>query len=268
MIGIYKITNNINGKCYIGQSIDIQRRWEEHLYKNSHCLLLKYALHKYGVNNFTFEVIEECQPEDLNNREIYWIKYYNSFGDNGYNLTAGGGGTLKYNLESIYEDFQKTGSLEKTSKNIGCHIGTVRRVLREYGINLHEQSDAKPVEKIHPQTLQVIKQYTSIQEAADDVGVNRSAITLALNGTNKSAAGYFWKLKDEEKIFEPQIIKSWKTKVQQIDKKTNKILAEFNSAADAAESLGKDRKNGGSQISAVCNGRKKTAYGYIWKKFD
>ena len=57
MIGIYKITNTINGKCYIGQSIDIERSWQEHLYKNSTFLLLKYALHKYGVNNFTFEVI-------------------------------------------------------------------------------------------------------------------------------------------------------------------------------------------------------------------
>lgn len=266
MIGIYKITNIINGKCYIGQSIDIERRWQEHLYKNSTCLLLKYALHKYGVNNFTFEVIEECKPEELNSREIYWIKYYDSFGDNGYNLTAGGGGTLKYNLEAIYEDFQKTGSLEKTSKNIGCHVGTVRRVLREYGINLHEQSDAKPVEKIDPKTLKVIKSYSSIQEAADDIGISRGAITKALNGTHKSAGGYFWKVKGEEKIFESQPVKQWTTKVQQIDRYTKKVIAEFDSIADAAESLGKDRKNGGSQISAVCNGRKKTAYNYIWKK--
>ena len=54
----------------------------------------------------------------------------------------------------------------------------------------------------------------------------------------------------------------------QINKNTNEIIKEFDSAADAAEFLGKDRKNGGSQITAVCNGRKKSAYGYNWKKID
>lgn len=55
MIGIYKITNKINNKCYIGQSIHIEQRWEEHLYKNSKCSLLKYALYKYGVDNFVLK---------------------------------------------------------------------------------------------------------------------------------------------------------------------------------------------------------------------
>lgn len=266
MIGIYKITNTLNGKCYIGQSIDIQRRWEEHLYRSSNCIFLKYALYKYGASNFTFEVIEECEPEMLNEREMYWIKYYNSFGDDGYNLTAGGSGTLKYNLEVVYEDYLVTQSIEKTAKNIGCHKNTVRRILREYGINLHEQSDAKPIEQIDTQTLKVIKQYTSIQEAADEMGVEHAAIRMALIGKHKTSAGYYWRFAGEDKQFEVATVKQWKTRVQQLDYNEDIVLNEFESAADAAEYLGKERKNGGSQITAVCNGRKKSAYGFRWRK--
>ncbi len=78
----------------------------------------------------------------------------------------GGDGTVKYSVEAIYEEFCKTNSIEKTAKNIGCATSTARRVLREYGINLHEQSDAKSVECIDVNTLKVINKFLSIEEAA------------------------------------------------------------------------------------------------------
>lgn len=92
--GIYKITNKINGKCYIGQSIDIIKRWKTE-YKwhhiNKHLLA---AFNKYGLENFNFEIIEECEPSLLNEREQFWISIYNSFDRNfGYNKTLGGAGT-------------------------------------------------------------------------------------------------------------------------------------------------------------------------------
>lgn len=178
----------------------------------------------------------------------------------------GGDGTVKYSVEAIYEDYLTTQSIEKTAKNIGCHVSTARRILREYGINLHEQSDAKPIEQIDTKTLQIIKQYTSIQEAADEMGVEHGAIRMALNGTHKTSAGYYWRYIGENKQFESATVKQWKTKVQQLDYNEDIVINEFESAADAAEYLGKDRKNGGSQISAVCNGRKKSAYGFRWRK--
>lgn len=68
MIGIYKIQNKQNGKIYIGQSNDIERRIKEHCYPNrykkSRCLI-DYAIHKYGVENFTYETVEECSLEEL-----------------------------------------------------------------------------------------------------------------------------------------------------------------------------------------------------------
>lgn len=98
MCGIYKITNTINGKCYIGQSTNINKRWNNHkCYKSQHkenwsAFPLYRAIEKYGIENFTFEVLEECFPEQLNEKEVQYIKEYNSFGE-GYNQTSGGDGT-------------------------------------------------------------------------------------------------------------------------------------------------------------------------------
>ena len=59
MIGIYKITNLINDKKYVGQSIHIDRRWKEHIYQNRNSAIHQ-AIEKYGIENFIFEIIEEC----------------------------------------------------------------------------------------------------------------------------------------------------------------------------------------------------------------
>ena len=88
--GIYKVTNKINGKVYIGQSVDIGRRWHEHMAAKDDIYFHK-AIQKYGVENFEWEVIEKCKKKDLDEREIYWIEYYDSF-NKGYNCTKGGEG--------------------------------------------------------------------------------------------------------------------------------------------------------------------------------
>jgi len=90
IIGIYKITSP-SGKIYIGQSIDIYNRWiKGHKYSNSRKIgvgkKLKNSYIKYGHENHKFEIIEECSTEQLNEREIYWINFYNSY-KNGLNST-------------------------------------------------------------------------------------------------------------------------------------------------------------------------------------
>ena len=92
MIGIYKITNDITGKVYIGQSVDIFRRWKQH---QEHCLHYELSKEDWHIDlynnpqNYSFKVIEVCQKEELDTKEIYWIDYYNSFND-GLNKTSGG----------------------------------------------------------------------------------------------------------------------------------------------------------------------------------
>ena len=90
---IYKITNIQNNKCYIGQTKNYEKRWKEHKYllnKNKHeNIYLQYAWNKYGENNFIFEVIEFVN--NYNERERYWISFYNSTDHNfGYNFLKGG----------------------------------------------------------------------------------------------------------------------------------------------------------------------------------
>lgn len=94
--GVYKIENTINGNIYVGVSIDCDYRKKSHIrllnnnkHTNSH---LQRAWNKYGEKSFIFSIIEKCNKEDLPQREIYWISYYDSC-NNGYNQTYGGDGT-------------------------------------------------------------------------------------------------------------------------------------------------------------------------------
>ena len=90
MIGIYKITKISNGKSYIGQSNDIERRFKEHQSKGkSSRIPLDIAIQKYGIYAFTYEILEECPLNKLDEREQYWIKYYDTV-NNGYNCSYGG----------------------------------------------------------------------------------------------------------------------------------------------------------------------------------
>jgi len=77
MTGIYKITNLINGKFYIGLSCNIRRRFWEHTSKANKrcgaCPILARAMRKYGSKNFIVEVLEECQEHELSAREVFWI---------------------------------------------------------------------------------------------------------------------------------------------------------------------------------------------------
>ena len=98
MVGIYKIQNLLNNKVYVGQSNDILRRWRDHktnafnLNDHNYNTHLYRSIRKYGLQNFSFEVLEECSTSELDTKEIYWISHYNSFFE-GYNLTMGGDGS-------------------------------------------------------------------------------------------------------------------------------------------------------------------------------
>ena len=109
MIGIYKITNLTNGKSYIGQSIHIERRWIEHCLPSADSAIAK-AIQKYGKEQFSFQVIEECSKEQLNEKEEYYISYYNTVVPNGYNIMDWVDGNSVYYridkeiLQNIYND--------------------------------------------------------------------------------------------------------------------------------------------------------------------
>lgn len=112
---IYKITNLITNKVYIGQTTQkFKNRINKHKerMKNGKNTPLYNSLRKYGIENFKFEIIEEVSSkEELNQREIYYIEKFNSFYPNGYNLTKGGAGTFNYHHTK--SDKEKMSKLKK-----------------------------------------------------------------------------------------------------------------------------------------------------------
>ena len=153
MIGIYKWTNNINNKIYIGQSISIEKRKKAHLssIQNSN-LPLHLAMKKYGVENFSFEVVEECEIKELNEKEVYYIQLYNSLIPNGYNLQKGGQPTryelyYKFSTEDINFIYDEIKNTTKTFAEIGREYGVSGTLIRyiNYGIEYAQDNVIYPI---------------------------------------------------------------------------------------------------------------------------
>lgn len=138
--GIYKITNNINGKIYIGQSVHIERRWNEHK-RPSGTSMISIAIKKYGIENFSFEILENITPDQrqlMDEREAYYIQHYNSIAPYGYNLVAYDEHNLQSTsyttidaeqLKSIVYDLQNTDkSFEQIATEHNIHIRTMSRI--------------------------------------------------------------------------------------------------------------------------------------------
>ena len=144
IIGIYCIKNKINNKCYVGQSLNIKKRWIAHksraFNKNSSDYESKLyrSIRKYGLENFDFFVLEECEKEELNDKEKYWINQLNTF-NNGYNLTLGGQNCATYcklnatQVEEIIKLLLKSNLNEQQIANI---FNVSQRTIS--GINLGE----------------------------------------------------------------------------------------------------------------------------------
>lgn len=152
MIGIYKITNKINNKCYVGQSVDIEKRWIHHKH-DAMCLDLPLyrAIRKYGIENFNFEVLEECKIKDLDLLEIKWINVCNSRDYNyGYNLAEGGKSNRHFMKISTEILNYITDSLINTTdsyREIGERFGVSRDLVRRinFGITWYREELTYPL---------------------------------------------------------------------------------------------------------------------------
>lgn len=211
MAHIYKITNLINQKSYIGktEAIDPWARWKEHLHsakqeKNSHRALYR-AINKYGKENFSFEIIEETDiPED---REQYYIQYYDTY-HKGYNETLGGDGASYLELPEleICEYYLKHGLLA-TAQAFGHDKDTIDRILYKNNIQKRTRSEqmklatSYPVAQIDKDTNEIIHIYASVADAEKATG-NTHHIADAVHGRRKTCKGFIWKQVDnyEEEI--------------------------------------------------------------------
>jgi group I intron endonuclease len=112
--GVYKITHIASGKSYIGISKDIYRRWVQHkswVNTKARRSAIYAAMQKYGIDAFSWQIIEECCKDDLERREQHWIAVFDTF-RNGYNLTAGG----EYNKQVSDETRKRMSEAHKGKK--------------------------------------------------------------------------------------------------------------------------------------------------------
>ncbi len=247
---IYKITNKINDKIYIGQTIrSLEERVKEHKRKKN-CSLYK-AFNKYGIENFDFEIIEKCNStEEMNEKEIYWIKYYDCLMPKGYNLCEGGGQTNGYT--------HKEESKIKMSKNEEMNEKEIYWIkyydcLMPKGYNLCEGGG---------QT----NGYTHKEESKIKMSKNRGRYYGENNPfygkTHTLEQKQKWskerKGKDLSKAIENSI-KSRQRKVINLD-----TMEIFNSIKEASEKYNlKD-----THITRVCKGKRNKTGGYRWQYLE
>lgn len=215
MAYIYKITNTINNKVYIGKtSYTVEKRFQQHC-KDSKKLALKdrplyRAFNKYGIENFTVETIEEVSEEESSTREIYWINQYGSYG-NGYNATLGGEGKRIYNHQEIINMLKETPYPKIVSSYFNCSADLIYDLAKANGIKLRNSSNDKMRElskKIsqYDKMGKHIQNFDAIADAArwcfenglcsDSLTGVRGHISEVAKGKRKSAYGYIWKYKE------------------------------------------------------------------------
>lgn len=304
MIGIYKITNNINGKCYIGQSVNIKQRWntEKHYAftpsRPEYNYPLSCAFRKYGLENFEFEVLEECVQDELNQKECYWADFYNSYTPYGYNQaycgTSGNITGVALSIESVKEIIKLLQTTQLTQTEIGEQFNVSWKAIQciNTGTRWHIlKDDEYPIRERYwyakqESTSAVVKQtvYDSFPSAIDvlidiakhgfeDVcsrlGSCRKTIKnhLAASGlpTSKTEIVQYYKTNILQTTSTPKK-KISKGKVLQIDIKTGVVLNEFENGCEAGRYLGDENKR--KHINEVCLGKRATAYGYIWRRVD
>lgn len=201
MAYIYKITNDINNKIYIGQTTySLNERLSQHISDSKkehrrHRPLYK-AINKYGIEHFNIELIEET--DNSLERERYWIEYFGSF-KNGYNDTLGGDGRAYLDYDLIYSTYQITKNITKTSELCHADKASIRKILSTYGISYEERkrngiiSSYKPIAKLDKKTGEVLEVFSSIREAERKYPQTNKHISAVCKGQRKVCADYGWK---------------------------------------------------------------------------
>lgn len=271
------IRNKINDKKYIGQSIDIWYRYRNHLSesynvnKKAYNMAIHKAIRKYGKSNFELIVLEECPKEKLNEREIYWIEYYDTYND-GYNQTIGGD-TLKNtidraNIYRLWDEGKSIKDIREITKH-GKH--QIIRILEGYDKYSPEESKRRgfsSASKTRGKTVyryqmngEYIDEFWSIAEAGRKTGTRNTDISLCLNGSQQSANNYRWSFEKKDNIGEYKAEMANKKKAVIKYDEDNNFIEEFASITDAAKSVG---LKGLSGIIKSCE-KDVLCKGYKWK---
>ena len=187
---IYKITNTINGKSYIGQTIqNVKERFYQHCATKCSKAVSNMAIHraikKYGKSNFTVEVIEEIDSANLNDRERYWIKCYNSY-NNGYNSTKGGQDGCKpfkdLDVESIIKEYNTGKSLRTLGTIFKVDKQTIKDLLIRHNVELRTTRTYKLSQKDRDKVLEDFASGLSRKEIITKWNISKSYLSQLING--------------------------------------------------------------------------------------
>lgn len=263
---IYKITNTVNNKSYIGQTqLSLEKRYNEH-FRDSNRRDYKFsrAIRKYGKEAFSVEILEEVPAEKLNEREMFWIDTFDTY-HNGYNSTKGGEGLLKVDQHQIEQLWDKGLSiadiasvLEYCKYTIINHLITYPNYSEKESIRRGKKNQMRSINQFDLNG-NYITSYNSINDAARSLNIDRTMISMCCRKKRCSAGGFQWRYSDDNS---PQKYNSENKKmrpVRQYDL-TGLFVAEFDSISKAEKATGINY----SGISACCNNRRKSAGGYKW----
>jgi group I intron endonuclease len=239
-IGIYKITNP-KGKIYIGQSVNLKRRkydYENQKNCNGQILLFR-SLKKYGWDGHKFEIIEECSLNLLNERERYWQDFYDVL-----NPKKGLNCRLTTSLT-------KSGKLSQKTKNkISESNKDKLKHTKENKLRISQRS----------KLLKNMLGKTHTLETKNKISQSKTGKTLSSETRDKMSKSASGKIKTQEHKNNISLNHPTKKSVLQINLNGD-IINEFISINEASRQTGYRV----SDISACCNGKQKTAFGFIWR---
>ena len=252
---IYKITNSVTNKCYIGETVQSNplRRWYRHinsLKTSKGCPALKDAMKKYGIDKFRFEVLIICFDEDRYKYEREYIKKFNSQVPNGYNILSGGEiGASRLGVKHTPEAIKKM-------------IDSVKR-FRDANPNYYETYREKHQESIkHINYSECIKNSEKFKNACKKRKIEGNSDDQN-NKISKSLKEYFVKNDFNRIKHQQSMTKATGKKIIQYTKE-NILISEYPSIKEASRKTGISASN----IQHSVSGRTKIAGGYIWKYAD
>ena len=193
---IYRITNLINGKQYIGKTSlsSIEQRFQQHIEDSKRTRKEKrplyQAFNKYGTENFVIDLIEKVEDDEIaSKRQTYWIqklRTYIGFNDsNGYNATLGGDGKRLYNYKELANEYLKIGTIKNVCLKYKCDQQTVRQACKENNIPIRKSFNQRKIVCYDPKT-KTVTEYSSVIQAArhipnKEIETARKNISRALN---------------------------------------------------------------------------------------
>lgn len=183
--GVYKITNVINSKIYIGSALFLHKRKNQHFHllriNSHHSKYLQNAVNKYGINNFKFEIIEYCKKEELLNKEQYYIDNLKP----SYNIRTVAHSQLgcKHTPETILKMKESSKKISPETRRyiLDCRNKKIQKAMIQYDLNMN-----------------FIREWSSLKEYGTITGKSVGNICSVLKGRIKTSGGYIFKYKNND----------------------------------------------------------------------